>query len=322
LKIKSIKMITRTVFSALIMLSASICLSGLTTAVSAQHPGSFEGLASMNDGEHYTVLEESERIVKYSYATGEEVELLFSLTDLEGPEISAIDDYQFSQDEQMILLTTGMERIYRRSFTAEYYIWDIREETLSRLSSGGKQQLAEISPDNLNVAFVRENNLYIRDLDKGTESQITRDGKYNQIINGAPDWVYEEEFGFSKAWAWSPDGKKIAYYRFDEAHVKLFNMTTYGELYPEWYQFKYPKAGEENSVVSLHVFHLADQQTVEIQTGEEKDQYLPRIEWTTDPEQLAFIRLNRLQNKLDLFLADAASGESDGRLQSSLPVRP
>jgi dipeptidyl-peptidase-4 len=184
-------------------------------------------------------------------------------------------------------------------------------KTLERLSANGGQQLATFSPDNRNVAFVRDNNLFIKDLETGGEYGVTADGEYNHIINGAPDWVYEEEFELKQAYAWSPDGKRLAYYRFDEEHVRLFNMTSYGGLYPEWYQFKYPKAGEQNSYVTLHVYDLSERRTTDIGTGEEKDQYIPRIEWTTDPLKLSFLRLNRLQNKLELLVADARNGQSE-----------
>lgn len=271
----------------------------------------FEGMKPMNDGEHFTMLENSERIVKYSYSTGEEIGTVFSLIDIPAGEITSVDDYQFSPDERLILLTTGKKTVYRYSFTAEYYIWDMVEKTLERLSANGGQRLATFSPDNRYVAFVRDNNLFVKDLATGGEDQVTTDGEYNHIINGAPDWVYEEEFELKQAYAWSPDGKRIAYYKFDEGHVRLFNMTSYGGLYPEWYQFKYPKAGEQNSFVTLHVYDLSDRRIREIRTGEEKDQYIPRIEWTTDPVRLSFLRLNRLQNKLELLVADVRDGQSE-----------
>lgn len=276
----------------------------------AQYYGAMEGLNSMNDGEHYTVLEGSGRIVQYSYATGEETGVIFDLSGVTDTPVTEIDDYEFSPDENLILLTTGMERIYRRSFRADYYIWDRNREQLSRLSDRGKQQLAGIAPDNGHVAFVRDNNLYVKDLGNGDEHQVTTDGTRNKIINGAPDWVYEEEFGFSKGYAWSPDGSRIAYYRFDESRVRLFNMTDYGDLYPEWYSFKYPKAGEENSRVSLHVYSLSDNRTTGIGIPDTADGYIPRIEWTMDPAQLSFLWMNRHQDQLKLYLADASNGHS------------
>ncbi len=269
------------------------------------------GLRSMNDGIHYTTMEGGREILKFRYDTGEKADVVFSTDDLPGREFQSFSNYEFSADEKLILFTTRREQIYRHSFRADYYIWDIEEETLTRLSDRGKQQLATFSPDGSKVAFVFENNLYFRDLTNGSETAVTRDGKENEIINGAPDWVYEEEFGFNKAFAWSPDSRKIAWYRFDEGHVKMFNMTIYGNLYPHWYQFKYPKAGEENSLVTIHVYNLDTSEITDMDTGEETDQYIPRIKWTPDPEKLAIYRLNRLQNHIEVLLADAASGKSE-----------
>ena len=150
----------------------------------------------------------------------------------------------------------------------------------------------------------------VRDLSEKEEKQITFDGVRNEIINGAPDWVYEEEFGFSQGFHWSPDGKKIAFYRFDEKRVKEFHMTMFGPLYPESYKFKYPKAGEMNSLVTIHVFDLESGLTIPMDVGEETDQYIPRIKWTRDPEVLSIMRLNRLQNQLDILHAGAADGKS------------
>ena len=270
----------------------------------------FEKLQPMNDGEHFTLLVDANRIVRYSYATGDEVDILFSVADVAGGGISSVDDYLFSPDEQMILLTTGKEKIYRYSFTAEYFIWDRAHKTLRQLSENGRQQLATFSPDNRYIAFVRTNNLFLKDLAAGVEKQVTFDGEHNYIINGATDWVYEEEFGFPQAYAWSPDGKKLAYYRFDESNVRLFSLTSYGDLYPAMYQYKYPKAGEENSLVTLHVYDLQDGVTVDIRTGGTEDQYITGMEWTTDPEKLSCLRMNRLQNRLDLLFADVHTGEA------------
>src|SRR5690606_2202884 len=179
--------------------------------------------------------------------------------------ISSFSDYTFSDDETKILLTTDVKQIYRHSFTAQYYIWNSVTEELSALSEKGAQQLATFSPDGDRVAFVRSNNLFIKNLKFGSESQITYDGKKNEIINGAPDWVYEEEFGFNKAFWWSPDSKFLAFIRFDETEVPEFSMTMYAgdnptiqenKLYPGLETFKYPKAGETNSTVSVKSYEL------------------------------------------------------------------
>jgi dipeptidyl-peptidase-4 len=237
------------------------------------------------------------------------VETLFDASDFQ--EITGIDAYRFNGAEDRILIETGHEKIYRHSYQAEYYVFDRKAGTLVPLSSKGEQQLATFSPSGSHVAFVRNNNLYIRDLQMKEEIQATFDGVKNEVINGAPDWVYEEEFGFASGFCWSPDGKKIAFYRFDERRVREFRMTLYGKLYPESYAFKYPKAGEENSVVSIHVYDLETGRTTCMDTGGETDQYIPRIQWTFDPNTLSIMRLNRLQNQLDILHADASTGQSE-----------
>ncbi|MFP4367759.1 MAG: S9 family peptidase [Bacteroidales bacterium] len=273
------------------------------------YPNAVRGIRSMNDGKHYTILENRKKINKHSYATGKLVEVVFDQADL--PDFGyPVEEYSFSGDESKILIQTRSEPIYRHSFRASYYIYEISTGTLKPLSQNGKQQLATFSPTGDKVGFVRGNNLYYVDLTTMEEKQVTYDGEHNNIINGAPDWVYEEEFGFSKGFAWSPDGNKLAYYRFDESHVRQFNMTMYEGLYPDWYQFKYPKAGEDNSIVDIHIYHLDSEKTVIADTGEETDVYFPRIKWTKDKNVLAIIRLNRLQNHVEVLLTDAQSGNT------------
>lgn len=274
-------------------------------------PTGTENLSSMMDGEHYTMEKERRRIDKFSYKTGEYIETLFDLSLQEDLPFRSFSEYTFSTDEKKILITANQENIYRHSFVADYFIYDLETNKLYPLSENGKQQLASFSPDGKRVAFVRENNLFTMNLLSGKEKQITSDGKQNFIINGAPDWVYEEEFGFSKGFVWSPDSKRIAFYRFDEERVKQFYMTMYEELYPEWYKFKYPKAGEENAIVSIHVYDLAKEEIQSMDIGEETDQYIPRIKWTNNPEILSIMRLNRLQNKLEILHANALTGKSE-----------
>lgn len=276
------------------------------------------GLRSMNDGEHYTVLENNAtRIVKYSYKTGQSVSTLLDLEKIENSPVSRIDNYEFNPDESRILLSTHTQPIYRRSFTADYYLYDFKNKEIKPLSNNGSQRLATFSPDGLRIAFVRDNNIFIHDLRFGTERQITSDGEYNQIINGAPDWVYEEEFAFNRAFEWAPDGSALAYIKFDESGVREYQMNIFegqapalkpNALYPSNYTYKYPKAGEKNSNVSVHVYDVNDRTTLTMNTGEEEDIYLPRIRWTQDPKKLAIIRLNRHQNKMEVLLANAKIG--------------
>lgn len=282
-------------------------------------PRAVSGLYSMKDGLYYTTLENGSRIVKYNYKTGSEAGVVFDLAKVEKAPIQHFSAYEFSDDETKILLTTDREQIYRRSFTAQYYIWNSVTQELTALSEKGKQQLATFSPDGERVAFVRDNNLFVKSLKFGTESQVTNDGKYNEIINGAPDWVYEEEFEFNKAFAWSPDSKFLAFIRFDETEVPNFSMTMFkgkapsldeNALYPGEYTFKYPKAGEKNSTVSVHVYDLKSKSTIKADVGPETDQYIPRIKWMADAADLAVMRLNRRQNQLDVLLVNPFTGDS------------
>jgi dipeptidyl-peptidase 4 len=269
------------------------------------------GIVSMKDGRHYTTLNRQGQIIKHSYATGSRVEVIFDSIMFDLRDIPRITDYKLSADEKKILLTTQPKPLYRYSFTATYYICDLESKSITPLSEHGDQMMASFSPDGRKVAFVRNNNIYIKNLVDKSEQQITSDGLFNHIINGAADWVYEEEFALKTGFQWSPDSRRIAFYRFDESHVKLFHMPLFqNELYPPYYSYKYPKAGEENSVVTIHVYHLDNQTTTTMDTGPETDQYIARIKWTTNPAQLGIIRLNRQQNKIDILVADASTGKS------------
>ncbi len=277
------------------------------------------GVNSMNDGIHFSSLKNSSSIVKYSYRTGEEVETIFSLDQLKEKPIEQITAYTFSANEQRILIESNKKPIYRRSYTAEYYIWDDYTQTLYELSEYGPQQAAEFSPDGERVAFVRDNNLFIKTIRFGTEQQVTNDGEFNKIINGIPDWVYEEEFGYNKAYAWSPNSDKLAFVKFNETEVSEFSMQMYkgmvpertdNELYPGFYTFKYPKAGEKNSEVSVHVYDIKTRTTIEADTGEETDIYIPRLKWSPDGENLVIFSLNRRQNELVVLYTNPHTGDS------------
>ncbi|MCS7005139.1 MAG: S9 family peptidase [Cytophagales bacterium] len=254
----------------------------------------------LQNGEYFTNLENN-TIWRYSIKTGQKVDVLF-----EQVVPWKIDGYELSPDEKKILIFTNQEYIYRHSFLADYYVYDIVKKTLTPLSFAGKQMNAQFSPDGLKIAFCRNNNLYIRDLETGEEIAITTDGKPSQKIHGMSDWVYEEEFGFSKAFFWSGDSKKIAFYTFDESHVKEYSMTIWNApaLYPQDYRFKYPKAGEQNAIVQIRIYNLETKQTHPISLGKETDFYIPRIVWTQNHDLLSITVLNRLQNKLEIFHYD------------------
>ena len=273
---------------------------------------SVRGMNSMKDGKTYASFERGQLNI-YNYKTGELEKTLFGIADLTLHPDSlpiGLQDYELSANEDKMLCATEMESIYRHSYHATYYVYDFSTKILQPLSENGKQRLATFSPDATKVAFMRDNNLFIKDLKTGEEKQFTKDGLYNHIINGAPDWVYEEEFSFSQGFYWSPDSKKIAYMKFDESNVREFQMEEFEGLYPDWYSFKYPKAGEDNSIVEIFVYDLESGKTVKMDTGKETDIYLPRIAWTKDANVLAIQRLNRHQNHLEILAADATTGKS------------
>jgi dipeptidyl-peptidase-4 len=268
---------------------------------------SVRGINWMKDGKFYTS-QAGNKIIKYNVTTGQEVE-----TVLDGDALSIqISDYSFNDDESKIMIDTQHESIYRRSFKAEYFIYDVATKSLKKLSNGGKQSYATFSPASDKVAFVRSNNLFYVNLADGSEVQVTEDGKFNQVINGSTDWVYEEELSFAQAFYWSPDGKKIAFYRFDESNVKEYNLQKWnnGSLYPQDYRYKYPKAGEDNSGLEIWIYDVASKQKIKADIGTEKDIYIPRVKWTNNPALLSIRRMNRLQNTLEILHTNAATGQS------------
>jgi dipeptidyl-peptidase-4 len=266
------------------------------------------GLQSMLDGEYYSSLVRG-NIIKYSYKTGLPVDTLIRFNDLIKYRISSISSYEFNGNETKILLSADVEPIYRHSFVANYYVYDLLSKKITPVSTKGKQQMASFSPLSDKVAFVRNNNIFISEINSNKEYQITTDGKRNAIINGMPDWVYEEEFKLTKGYEWSSDGKYIAFMRFDEKNVREFSIPMYDSLYPTPYTYKYPKAGEENSKVTVWVYNLDSKVIKQFDTGKETDQYIPRIKWTSDANVLGIIRLNRLQNHVEVLCANAATDE-------------
>lgn len=270
-----------------------------------------DALNAMKNTNQYTVLNydrnsKSYQIDLYDFATLEKVSTLFDTKN--HPEVKSIDSYSFDKNEKKILIATNSNPIFRHSFTAEYYIYDIPSKTVNSFTANAIQE-PTFSADGTKVAYVFENNLYVHDLSSGVKLQLTQDGQKNKIINGITDWVYEEEFSFVKAYDWNAVGTKIAYIKFDETQVPEFSMDMYNEgLYPTQTVFKYPKAGEKNAVVSLHIFDLKSGTTKKINLGDYKDFYIPRIKWTNDAATLSVQVLNRHQNNLDLHFVDANTG--------------
>ncbi len=282
-------------------------------------PRSVPGFNFQNDGKHYTRLEEN-KIKQYDLTTGQFTKDIFDASSVTGNADfnGKMDDYTFSKDESKILIKTETEAIYRRSTRANFFVWDKSNNTLTTVEKEGKQRYTSFSDDATKVAFVRGNDMYYKDLASGKITRITSDGKSNSIINGATDWVYEEEFSIAKGFEWSPDGNKIAFLRFDESEVKEFTMTLYNrDLYPEYETFKYPKVGEKNAIVTVHVFDVKTGKITKVETGNEPDIYFPRIKWTLDDNKLCIFKMNRHQNELELLLANATTGQTSVMLKET-----
>ncbi|WBL21958.1 S9 family peptidase [Zunongwangia sp. HRR-M8] len=277
---------------------------------SQQH---LQSLQSLKNGVEYVVLNHdpdsgNTSIDVYSYKTGEKTRTLVDTKNLEA--LKSFQDFSLSDDETKILLATAPQPIYRRSSKAIFYIYDVNSKDLTRLSDK-KVQEPTFSPDNSKLAYVFENNIYVYDVEEKKEKQITEDGKINSIINGITDWVYEEELGFVRAFQWNKKGDKIAFLRFDEAEVPEFSMDIFGsDLYPSEQTFKYPKAGEANSEVSLQMYDVASEATEEIKLGDYSDFYIPRIKWTNRDYVLSVHVLNRHQDQLDLIFVNAEDNSS------------
>ncbi|MDC1326753.1 S9 family peptidase [Ulvibacter sp.] len=264
-------------------------------------------LRSLKSGKEYSVLNydrntKSSTIDVYNYNSGDKLQTLVNSNDLPG--ITRISSYEFSKDESKLLLATSLDQIYRRSVLGTYYVYDINLKSLS-LVSENKIQEPTFNNDASKIAYGYANNLYVRDIETGNTMQITDDGKKNGIINGITDWVYEEEFAFVRAFDWNKDGTKIAFIRFDETEVPEFSMDVYGkELYQTQQVFKYPKAGEANADVSLHIYNLGSEETTKVDVSGYNSYYIPRIEWTNDSDILSAQLTNRHQNVLDLVFVD------------------
>ena len=274
------------------------------------YSGTVSGVRSLNDGVNYTSLlrtKEGNNLVKYSYVNQDEMEVLIDNAKLiVDDKVVKIDDYEFSSDESKVMIASNTEGIYRHSSKSDYYIYELATQKLEKLSEGEQQMYASFSSKANKVAYVKSNNLYFKDLTTNKETQITTDGKKGAILNGASDWVYEEELVLVKAFKWSPDGPKIAFYKFDESEVKEGSMKYYDNLYPTEERFKYPKTGEPNSKVEIYTYDLATQKVEKTNISGEFE-YVIRINWSNDSKALAIQTMNRHQNNLKMHLVDVAS---------------
>ena len=292
----------------------------------AFYPENIYGVTPIpGDGEHYTQMNAAgTQVIKYSFRTGQQVEVLFDATQARECPFRQFDSYRFSPDGGTLLIATETTPIYRHSYTAVHYLYSLKrnaegriDNKVERLSDGGPQQVPVFSPDGTMVAFVRDNNIFlVKRLYGNSESQVTTDGQRNAVLNGIPDWVYEEEFAMDRALEFSADSKMLAYVRWDESAVPSYSFPLYaGEKprredyakYPGAYTYKYPKTGEANSKVSVHTFDIKTKVTRTLKLPLDADAYIPRIRFTRDADKLAVFTLNRHQNRFDLYMADPRS---------------
>ena len=300
------------------MKAENLTLEDLTRGVYSARGVS--GVRPLADGERYSQISPDGKIIARSFRTGEQTDVLFDPAATKGDvRVQGFSGYIMSPDEQNILIETERQGIYRHSFTAVYYIYNVRNRTLARLSDGGPQEQPAFSPDGTMVAFVRQGNLFlVKLLFNNSESQVTKDGEFNKIINGKPDWVNEEEFSFARAFDFNADGTMLAWIRYDESAVPQFSFPLYKgarpareefAAYPGAYTYKYPVAGEQNATVTVQSYDIKSHVQRQMKLPLDKDGYVPRIRFTSDPEKLLVLTQNRHQDRLDIYIANPRSTE-------------
>ena len=313
----------RIMLSALMLLVGMASLAGEKLTLEEITSGVFrqdymQAVRPMADGETYSqISDDGKQVVTCSFRTGKQVSVLFDAATARGAQIGSVDNYIMSPDGKRMLIQTQTESIYRHSFTAVFYIYDIRNNKLVPLSDGGPQQTPVFSPDGNQIAFVRQNNIYlVKLLYDNAESQVTKDGKWNEVINGIPDWVYEEEFSTNSSMVFSADSKQIVWIRYDESAVKQYSMQLFKGLaperkefaeYPGDYTYKYPVPGQVNSKVSVLSYDIQSHQTRKIDLPLDADGYIPRIKATSDPTKIAIFTMNRHQDVLRIYMANPLS---------------
>ena len=281
---------------------------------------SMAAVQALADGESYAQLSSDwRRVVKYSFKTGEEVGVLFDVAQAKEDSIELVEGYIMSPDGRQMLIETDNTPIYRHSFTATYYIYNMESGHLRPLSENGAQQTPLFSPDGSKVAFVRDNNIFLVDMANGTEQQVTRDGSRNAVINGIPDWVNEEEFGNDRAMVFTADGRHLVWIRYDETAVKQYSMQLFKGLkpekkayadYPGFYTYKYPIAGEDNAKVTVWSYDVVTGKTLQLHVPLDADGYVPRIAMTSDAGKVAVVTLNRHQDCMRIYMASPSSAQS------------
>ena len=302
------------IFSALLMFATVMTAAGKLTVKditdSKFAAKMVEGMNPIAGTDTYARIE-GKKIVSYSFKTGKQVAVLFDADNTMGKKIDEFDNYILSPDGKRMLIQTKTERIYRRSFKAQFYIYTIASRKLELLSDGGPQQVPVWSNDGLQVAFVRDNNIFlVKLLYDNAEIQVTKDGKFNEVINGLPDWVNEEEFGFNRALTFNADGTMLCWIRYDESKVKTYSLQMYKGMepekneyadYPGFYSYKYPKAGEDNSRVNAWSYDIKSHKINRLQVPLDADGYMPRIKPTDDPAKVVVYTMNRHQDQLCLY---------------------
>lgn len=270
------------------------------------------------DEEHFLIISDDNRSIdKIEYKSGKKIGSILDLSVFNDVNVNDIEGFELSESKNRILFYTNRTKIYRRSFTADYYLYDVERKKITPLSAEGQEQAASLAPNGDMAAYVRGNNIHLVKIRFGTESAITDDGKKDFIINGIPDWNYEEEYALNKSYEWSPNSEEIAYVKYDESKVSMYSFSVYKasfpevdscELYPGQYKFKYPKTGGVNSKVSVHVFNIKNRTTKTMNIGEDEDFYIPRIKWSPIDNELGVVKINRLQNQLEIYLLNTQSG--------------
>ena len=289
-----------------------------------------DGINPIKGTDQYAQLSrDGKQIVQYSFKTGKQTAVLFDVNNTQGEHVDQFDGYIMSPDGRYILIATQRQAVYRRSFKAVYYIYTVQSKKLERLSDGGPQQAPVWSPDGNSVAFVRDNNIFLVKLLYGnSESQVTKDGKFNEVINGIPDWVNEEEFGLSRALTFNADGTMLCWIKYDESKVKQYSLQFFkgskpermeNATYPSSYSYKYPKAGEENSIVSAWSFDIKSRRTQQLNIPLAEDGYMPRILSTEDPDKIVIFTMNRHQDVLNLYSVNPRSTVSKLLIKESVP---
>lgn len=273
--------------------------------------------------------QDNKQILQYSFKTGKQTAILFDVNNTQGEHIDKFDGYIMSPDGRHILIATKRQNVYRRSYKAVFYIYTVQSRKLERLSDGGPQQAPVWSPDGNQVAFVRDNNIFLVKLLYGnSESQVTKDGKMNEVINGIPDWVNEEEFGFNSALVFTADGSMLCWIKYDESKVKQYSLQlfkgrspelTENAIYPGTYSYKYPKAGEENSRVSAWSYDIKSHRIQQLNIPLATDGYMPRIVSTVDPDKIVIYTMNRHQDVLNIYGVNPRSTVSHLLIKESVP---